>query len=94
MLAMTVPGRGNQDTEQPSRILQEELASHIPLMPVACDAIQAPQLLGGDRVSHKGEKSVPRGHRAKWVGRRSRVLSATGPVLHKDGGHFPPWLPS
>lgn len=56
MLAMTVPGRGNQDTEQPSCILQEELASHIPLMPVACDAIQAPQLLGGGQGESQRRK--------------------------------------
>lgn len=41
------------------------------------------------RVCHRGEKSFPQGHRAKWMGRCSRVLSTTGLFL-RVGGHSPP----
>lgn len=60
MLAMTVPRWGNRDTEQPSRILQEELTLRIPLMPVACDPTQTPWLLGGQGEPQRRKVSATR----------------------------------
>lgn len=88
MLVLDIPGR-ETDAEQPGSRLCEELISHIALISVACDFSPGSLVIRGGRVRHRGGKSLPQGHRAKWMGKCSRILSTTVPLL-RDGGYFPP----